>query len=411
MNVVDSAWGVALALAIGFLVGRTREQPDNTVPKPGIRDFMVIALLGAVAALVMMEGLTLTLLGGVVVFLLVMRYQHPLRKGITTELAAMAVFVLGYCCLTPFRPFGAALGILLAFLLLVKDELHAFALKTISGKEFDGTLKFLALIFVIYPLLPEGSYGPFDFFEPRKIWIFVILVSGVSFFGYFLTKFLDAKKGVLLTAVVGGIASTTAYTGGISRVVRESPETARSLVRATLLANSVMFPRMALLLLAISPGLLNEAAKVLAAMTVAGLLAAWFLGKVGSGAKAKEASSGFTNPFSWGPLLRFGLIFVAVLFLAKAGSFYLGSGGQKITALVGGLMDVDAVLLSAADFFNAGQSSGGDAVLVMLLAISANAFFKSGLAISSGTKAFYLRVVVGFVVMIMTGFVVWWIGF
>src|SRR5262249_59134792 len=128
---------------------------------------------------------------------------------------------LGYLCLTSLRPLGAALGIILAGTLAAKEELHQFALRTISRHEFGDTLKFLALIFVIYPLLPSGGYGPFQFFEPRKIWLFVILVSGVSYVGYFLTKFLKPGQGEMLTAVVGGLASTTAYTGGVSKAVAE----------------------------------------------------------------------------------------------------------------------------------------------------------------------------------------------
>ena len=102
--------------------------------------------------------------------------------------------------------------------------MRRFVRTAISDREYIDTLSFLALIFIIYPLLPTGSYGPFEFFEPRKIWRFVILVSGVSYVGYFLTKFTGGERGALLTAIVGAIASTTAYTTGISRVVADSPE-------------------------------------------------------------------------------------------------------------------------------------------------------------------------------------------
>ena len=96
-------------------------------------------------------------------------------------------------------------------------------LEGISDQEYIDTLSFLGLIFIIYPLLPTGAYGPFGFFEPRKIWLFVILVSGVSYVGYFLTKYAGDERGALLTAVVGALASTTAYTIGISRAVEEAP--------------------------------------------------------------------------------------------------------------------------------------------------------------------------------------------
>lgn len=225
------ALGFALAVAIGLLVGRTREGEPEQAPRPGFRDFIIIALLGGVCARLEIVALSVALAMATTAVLLIMRWQQPERTGLTTELSALLTFALGYLCLTPLRPLAAALGIILASLLVAKEELHEFALKTISQREFGDTLKFLALIFVIYPLLPSGGFGPFDFFEPRKIWLFVILVSGVSYVGYFLTKFLDAKKGMAFTAVVGGLASTTAYTGGVSKVVADSPDAAVPLAR------------------------------------------------------------------------------------------------------------------------------------------------------------------------------------
>jgi uncharacterized membrane protein (DUF4010 family) len=104
-----------------------------------------------------------------------------------------------------------------------RDQLRRLGYEDISDEEYLETLSFLGIIFIIYPLLPTGSYGPFGFFEPRKIWLFVILLSGVSFVGYFLTKFTDPVRGELLTAMVGALASTTAYTVGVSRAVQEAP--------------------------------------------------------------------------------------------------------------------------------------------------------------------------------------------
>src|SRR5260370_34388058 len=102
-----------------------------------------------------------------------------------------------------------------------RDQLRRFVHEAISDDEYLETLSFLGIIFIIYPLLPTGSYGPFCFFEPRKIWLFVILVSGVSFVGYFLTNFTDPVRGGVLTAIVDAIASTTPYTARGSRAVQD----------------------------------------------------------------------------------------------------------------------------------------------------------------------------------------------
>lgn len=400
---LDFALGFVYAAAIGFLVGRTRGSDDDATPKPGLRDFVILALLGAVCAHMRVLGLTLVLMVAASAVMLVMRIQYPQRTGITTELAALMTFLLGYLCLTPDRVIGISLGIILAVILTTKEQVHRFALQTISGREYGDTLKFLALIFVIYPLLPKGGFGPFHFFEPRKIWFFVILVAGVSYVGYFLAKFLDPNKSITLTAIVGGLASTTAYTGGASRVVAESPGSALPMARAALLANSIQYPRLLLILALINPPLAQAALLPLWAMMIAGLISAAVLGRSNAPSSAPQAASGFKNPLTLGPALTFGVVFTVVLMLTRSGRQLFGDSGQFITSAIGGLIDVDAVLLSLSEFYQKGETPAREAVLGVVVAAAANAVFKSILAYASKTPAFYLRLMGGFALIVLTG--------
>ena len=406
MSPQSAALGFVFAAAIGFLIGRTREQDEDPTPKPGIRDFIILALLGAVCSSLNQMAITITLVVVVAAVILVMRVQCPQRTGVTTELSALMTFLLGFLCLTPERAVGTGLGIILALLLTSKEQLHRFALKTISEREYGDTLKFLALIFVIYPLLPAGGFGPFHFIEPRKTWFFVILVAGVSYVGYFLTKFLDPTKGLLVTAVVGGLASTTAYTGGVSRVVAESPAAALPLARAALLANSIQYPRLLLIVALLSPPLALAALPSLSAMMIAGFVCAWLLGRTGGPIAAQRTTAGFKNPFTLGPALKFGLVFAVVLFLTRAGRDWFGQSGQFVTSAVGGLMDVDAVLLSLTEVFKQGGTPADIAVPGIILAAATNSVFKSALACYSGIRPFYLRMIAGFAIILATGLVV-----
>jgi uncharacterized membrane protein (DUF4010 family) len=397
------ALGFLLALAIGFLVGRTREPAAAGPPRPGTRDFLIIALLGAVAGHVGNYLLATALFAGVIGAILVMRTQHRERSGITTELAAIATFALAALCLTSDRQFGAGLGIVLALILAERDQLRHFVLEGISDQEYIDTLTFLGLIFIIYPLLPTGTYGPFGFFDPRKIWLFVILVSGVSYVGYFLTKFAGNERGALLTAVLGALASTTAYTSGISRAVAEAPETAIPAARNALIANSILFPRMLLIVAAVSPALAIAGVPAFAAMTLAGFGAALILGIAADKTGATVAASTFRNPFSLAPALKFGVVFTVVLFVARIAKNYMGYGGQMAVSAVSGLVDVDAISLTLASFVNARTSSARDAVIGMTLAAGVNAIFKSAIARSSRQPAFYLRLMAGFAIMFAVG--------
>ena len=396
--------GFILALTIGFLVGRTREPEADGPPRPGMRDFLIIALLGAVAGHLGNAPIGIALFAGTIGAILVMRAQHPERNGITTELAAVATFVLGALCLTSDRQLGAGLGIVLAAILAERDQLRSFVRNAISDREYIDTLSFLALIFIIYPLLPTGSYGPFGFFEPRRIWLFVILVSGVSYVGYFLTKFTGGQRGALLTAIVGAIASTTAYTTGISEAVADAPESAVPAARYAIIANSILFPRMLLLIAVVSPKLAIAASPAFAAMMIAGLAAAMVL----ASAKATKKRSGvadstFNNPFSIRPALQFGVVFTLVLLITRVAKHYAGYGGQMVVSAISGLVDVDAISLTLAGFVQAGTSPARDAVIGLTLAAGVNAIFKSAVARTSRQPAFYLRLMAGFVIMFAVG--------
>ena len=396
--------GFILALTIGFLVGRTREPAADGPPRPGMRDFLIIALLGAVAGHLGSAAIGIALFAGTIGAILVMRAQHPERNGITTELAAIATFVLGVLCLTTDRQFGAGLGIVLAAILAERDQLRSFVRNAISDREYIDTLSFLALIFIIYPLLPTGSYGPFGFFEPRRIWLFVILVSGVSYVGYFLTKFTGGQRGALLTAIVGAIASTTAYTTGISQAVADAPESAVPAARYAIIANSILFPRMLLLIAVVSPKLAIAASPAFAAMMIAGLAAAMVLAPAKATKKRSAvADSTFRNPFSIRPALQFGVVFTLVLLITRVAKHYAGYGGQMVVSAISGLVDVDAISLTLAGFVQAGTSPARDAVIGLTLAAGVNAIFKSAVARTSHQPAFYLRLMAGFVIMFAVG--------
>jgi len=397
------ALGFLLALAIGFLVGRTREPGPGAPPRPGMRDFLIIALLGAIAGHVGNTVVAIALFAGMIGALLVMRVQHPERSGITTELAAVATFALAGLCLTSDRQFGAGLGIVLAAILAEREQLRRFVREGISDREYIDTLSFLGLIFIIYPLLPAGSYGPFGFFKPREIWLFVILVSGVSYVGYFLTKFTGVERGELLTAIVGAIASTTAYTTGISQAVADAPESAVPAARYSLIANSILFPRTLLLVAVVSPTLAIAAIPAFAAMMLAGFASALILAPMRLKKGETVADSTFRNPFSIRPALEFGVGFTVVLLITRVAKHYAGFGGQMVVSAISGLVDVTAISLTLAAFTQSGISTARDAVIGLTLAHGVNAIFKSGVAETSHQPAFYVRLMAGFVIMFAVG--------
>ena len=101
---------------------------------------------------------------------------------------------------------------MLTIFLASKQTLHHFVREQISEAEFEATLKFLAVVLVIYPILPDREMGPYGFFNPREVWGMVILVSTISYSGYFLIRWLGAKRGLMLSSEFRFLTSHTSGT-------------------------------------------------------------------------------------------------------------------------------------------------------------------------------------------------------
>src|SRR4029077_2336825 len=130
--------------------------------------------------------------------------ERATRKGITTELAGIATFVLALLAASAQFHFGKPIAIgtaiLIAAFLEAKQRLQHLLRETITETEFNATLAFVTVVLVVYPVLPVGTFGPYMFFSPRQVWMFVILISSISYVGYFLEKFLGAEKGLAYTS-------------------------------------------------------------------------------------------------------------------------------------------------------------------------------------------------------------------
>jgi uncharacterized membrane protein (DUF4010 family) len=402
----DPSWrSVAEALLIGLLVGAQREvaQPRQN---RGLRDFVLVALTGALCALVGHPWLALVTLPCLVAVFVLIQPRETEERGITTELAAIATFCLSYFAALPgirnSDTLAIGLTVVVVLFLEAKRSLRKFFRETITETEFAATLRFLALIFVIYPILPEGRFGPHQAIAPRLIWKFVILVSSISYLGYFLRKFLGAERGLLLAGVLGGLASTTAATAGFARDARGDPARLREYWRAATLANAIQFPRLLAIVWVAAPGLALGALPALLAMTAAGLLLSLSL-RPAAAQREVPTSMEIRNPFELTPALQFGAVFALVLMASRWAASTAHGFTVIATSFLGGLVDVDSVSVSLGELLRDGKLDPRFAVGGLLLAVFANALFKTGLAFTSGNAAFGGRVAVSFGVMLSAG--------
>ena len=408
--VPSAVTAIAEALLIGFLIGAEREASQGE-GHPGVRDFVLIALIGALCGLLQNPWLIVASLVSVTAMLGVFYFQVRQRSGITTEMAALATYCLGFLAASPDNKLGAPLAIGISIVVVgfleAKRSLHKLVRETITEAEFNDTVRFLAVIFIVYPILPEGEFGPYQFLAPRKIWVFVILVSSISYVGYFLEKFLGATRGLKLAAILGGLASTTAATASFARNSSEEPENQPLYRQAAVIANAIQFPRLLLILLVVNPALARALWLPLAGMTAAGLLVGLLM--VRRTAADRTTSVALGNPFRLLPALTFGVMFGAILFAGKAASAAFGSDAVYWTSTLGGSLDADAVALTLADLLSRGAIAAPVGAVAVLLALFANAVVKTALALYAGTSSFARGVAGGFLAMLAVGAALWYL--
>ena len=381
----------AVALGLGVLLGLERERTKGEEGGAGVRTFALIALAGATAGYLDADlGLaTVALMVFVAIAaLLISAYLVGALRGdtgFTTEVSALLAFLLGMLCARGQLQVAAWVAIAMALLLALKDWLHRLA-RRIEPSDVEATLKFAIVTLIVLPLLPDMRYGPppLDVINPYKIWLMVVLISGLNFAAYLLVKIVGAEHGIGLAGLLGGLVSSTAVTLGFSRRSREPGEDASALALGILLAWTVMFFRVVVMTTVISTRLGMRLAIAMGLLCAVSLGASYWLWRRRSTQQRGEVKAG-SNPFELDQAIKFGLLFGVVVFIAKAASVYLGEAGLYIAAVIAGLTDVDAITLAMADLAHSDESRLPAAARAIVLAALANTFVKSSFAAGLGS--------------------------
>lgn len=409
MNDLDLLVRFVVALAVGLLIGLQRQfalgDPRRELAL-GVRTFTLFSAAGfASVALSDLMGspAAFAAVFSVLGLLVAVGYFRDVssgQPGLTTRAAAMLTVVLGGLAVHGRLTLVAAIGVAAMALLSFKVEMHRFA-RHITREDLFAALKFAVVSAVILPVLPDRDIGPFPFdaLNPYRIWLFVVLISGIGFIGYALVKWKGSKKGIVLTGLVGGLASSTAVTVGFARRSKSVAKLARLLAVAVLLAWTVMFLRVWIVLAVINPTVLSETWPCLAAPSVAGFLACAFLWRSIRNDRTGQRVE-LSNPFELGTSLKYGVLFAVVLLASRAAQSYYGDTGVYAFSFLSGLLDVDAVVLSTAQMQHgsAGLNAHAASIAIALAAV-ANTLFKAAVCRMAGGTGFLRAVFPGFLAM------------
>ena len=406
----------AIALFIGALVGIEREKRKDS-PDPvgvgGIRTFILFAQAGAVSAWLSVQLATpwifvagvASIAGLIVADYLAHTRAHPDALGITTEAAAIAVTLLGGASMFGYPEVAVSLAIVTSSVLAFKQPIHGLVEKIGTDDLYAG-LKLLIATFIALPLLPNHPLDPWGALNPYKLWLLVILISSLSLAGYIAVRWLGQGRGTAVTAVAGGLVSSTAVTLSFAR---QSAEGARApagalLVGGILLAWVVMFARVVVEVAVVNRALLPALLVPIASMGVAATIGAGWLLLRGAGAKQPAGGNvPLKNPFSLMAAIRFGLVFAAVMLVVALVQHYLPGRGLYAVAALAGLSDVDAITLSMASCSGDGTCTPQVAVGSIVIAALTNTLVKAGMVVALGAVAMRVPILVASAAIVAAG--------
>jgi uncharacterized membrane protein (DUF4010 family) len=386
----------AISLLLGGLIGIEREfkkQRERKIFFGGVRTFILISLLGTLSgALSQHFGLpvvfiSLLALSGLIGISLILE-RAP---GLTSEISGLLTFLIGLLCSNRNYQLASFLSISLLFVLSFKEQMHKFV-KHLTLEDLYAFLKFAAVTFVVYPLLPDRAfYGV----NPREVWTMVVVISGIDFLGYVLTK-IAGERGVVITGLIGGLVSSTAVTATFSPLSKINPHLLREYASGIVGASSIMFPRMVVLASVVN---LKFAKYLLIPSLTAFILGIAYSYVISKHKTQNRANVKVTNPFELSTAIKFGLFYALILFLARNAIKYFGNYGLYVVASISGLSDVDAITLSTAKLYSSGIVEIFAGIFAVLLAAFVNTVFKWFLTGFMGTKELFKLTAPGFILL------------
>lgn len=344
-----------LVTVFGFLVGlevksyrKTYSKTKNTNYFFGdVRTFSFVAILGY-TLFVLSKSSLLSFIAGMcslTILYALLYYKNLQEKKRSILLFVVMLIVYSFGAFIESFPLwmGALLYVSIVFILNADRSLADF-IERINVEEFETLGKMLLLSAVILPLLPNENVIPHLPLSPFKIWLAVVVISGISYGGYILQKYFFPSKGYLLAGILGGVYSSTATTVVLARKAKQAGNS--PLIDAAIIAaTAVMYLRLVIIALIFN----FEIGKKL--IIPFGLLALFGLGisllyVIQRPTKNEHLQLSDNNPLELKTAFIFAFLFVIMILATQYVTKMYGSSGLELLSFIVGFTDIDPFILS-----------------------------------------------------------------
>jgi len=266
----ESLLAIITSIFCGFLIGIERTRAKKLF---GARDHIAYAILST-SLIIIYENFIIDI-GRIVIFLIfgamivflsigsVYRLFYTEEPGYTSTMSMLLVIVVGI--LSYYLPY-LAIAISVIFLVILATKKEFEKIRELKQIEWTGTVEFLAIVILLFILIPENIR--IAGVNLRAIIIIFITILTIKYFSYFLLK-SSSKNNLYYISFLGGFAHSEATT--IELAENGAPSTSIWLVIQTMLF------RMLLIILIGSINLFWYALIPILIPTIIGLSAAFII--------------------------------------------------------------------------------------------------------------------------------------
>ena len=312
-----------------------------------IRTFSFVGILGFILFKIDIIHYSLYIAGFLAITLLFAILYHKNlednRRSILLFIVMILVYTFGALIQTQPLWMTALVYVSIVFILNSTKPLNKIFAE-INITEFETLGKMILLSAVILPLLPDTKIIPYIPLSPFKIWLAVVVISGISYGGYILQKYFFPSKGYFLTGIFGGSYSSTATTVVLARKAKQIG--GLNVIDAAIIsATSVMYLRLVVVALIFNLHIGERLILPFIGLSLVGFIISSFYLKNQTRTK-EHVGIADTNPLELKTAFLFAFLFVAMIVLTHFVTQKYGTSGLEILSFLVGFTDIDPFILS-----------------------------------------------------------------
>jgi uncharacterized membrane protein (DUF4010 family) len=406
----ELAGRLALALGLAVFVGLAFEEiykrEDRSAPG-GVRTFPMLALSGAMLYLIEPRQALAFIAGLIALAIWLHSFLRNVPESNATSLMIPAsnliAYLIGPVALTQPPWVVVAVSVTAVLLLGTREKLHGL-IKVIPQDELLTVGKFLILVGIILPLVPNQPVTVATPLTPYHVWLAVVAVCTLSYLSYLLQKYVPARNTSLLPAVLGGIYSSTATTVVLAKRQREISAVRADLGAGIVAATAVMYLRLGVIIAFFDLRFAWALAPALGTLFAVGAaLATYEWRRSAERPSDTNLQVPAINPLQIPAAITFAVIFVVISVITESIRTAFGQTGVLVLAALVGATDIDPFVIN---IVQGGVPDISPTVLsaAILIAASSNNIAKATYALSFGGVESSRRPALMLFVLAISGF-------